>query len=566
MHPVLSTRSITNIRSNASHAVANHLDAVLSNTGTVRDVDPQQAAGDMDLLEQIGYKQEFNRNKNVFDIFSTSFSIIGILPTMVITVSFGIEGGPAAMVWGWLIASVFIFCVSCSLSFIGSAFPSAGGVFFSVNNHCSERYRVIVSFMVGCANIISWSAGNCALTYGCVQELFAAIQMGTGYMTNRFQMYGIFIGLVISMMVVAYSTTRWNTVVQKVSLFMNIFIALFFIIAVPIGYVRNVGPLNSASYVFGTIDNQRTWSSGWSFVLSWLPAIFVMCTMDSCIHMSEECKNPTRNVPIGILGTTASVGIVGWIILIVLSLCIKDQDIGALLDSDTGMVFAQVMKDALGERWSIAGMILIFFTQYLMSASSLVSMSRQVFAFARDDGIPVIYKQLAKLEPKTKVPINATTFACVVVSLFALLTLVDDAASGSLFTLGVVGNLLAWGTAALLMILPTEAAKRFRPGPFYSKWLFFPINLITVLWLTFAITLSMFPDNDNPDKQTMNYAVVVMMGCLIIFFIYYVVYGHKHYHGPKSNLELSILDAAPEEVEEYSKNSLTLEKCTELHP
>lgn len=529
MHPLLSS-------------VLHRLESIRSNQEERRLVNPREAHGDVDLLNQIGYKQELQRHYTPLQIFGVSFSVMGVLPSITISSPLGLEGGPVGLVWGWFLGGVFIMCLGVSLSFIGSAFPTSGGLFYTANMYSSDKIRVPLSFLIACSNFTAWTSGLCALTNGCVSELFAAVQIGTGFESTRFQAYGVFIGLILTMLIISWLTSRCSTYVQSFSTYLNFFIAILFVIAVPVGFRVNNGKLNDAGFVFGHFENARTWNNGWSFMLSWMPIIYTLGAMDGCIHMSEECRNPSRNVPLGIISSIAVIWIVGWFINIIIAACLLDKDVARALQSPTGMVVAQVLVDSLGKKWAIAFLVLIFVTQYLMSMSLLVALSRQVYGFARDDGIPFVYKQVKKLHPKFKVPVNAIILACCSVCILALLTLIGTTASNALFTLAIVGNLMAWAIPIFLITLPTKRARNFKPGVFYSKKFFYPVNCVTCVWLVYLIILCMFPDGRSVTSDTMNYTCVITGGAWVLSMVYYYSYGYKHYHGPRSNLSVEMLD------------------------
>lgn len=163
--------------------------------------------------------------------------------------------------------------------------------------------------------------------------------------------------------------------------------------------------------------------------------------------------------------------------------CIKDGDVSAVLNYDTGMVVAQIEVDSLGKRWAISFMCMIVIALYLMGMSLLIALSRQVFLFARDDGLPFVYNVIRVINPRFKVPLRATIFSDLLSCVLALLILIKSVAANALFSLAVAGNLLAWDVPVLLVVLPTEAAKRFVPGPFYSERWFLPVNIITCVWI-----------------------------------------------------------------------------------
>jgi len=95
------------------------------------------------LLASLGYKQEFRREFAPLEVFGIAFSIIGLLPSIASVLVYALpNGGPAAMVWGWAIASIGVLLVGISMAELASAAPTSGGVTsFSVahGGHFAER-------------------------------------------------------------------------------------------------------------------------------------------------------------------------------------------------------------------------------------------------------------------------------------------------------------------------------------------------------------------------------------------------------------------------------------------
>ena len=105
-----------------------HLHKLTTIRSPLREIDPQHNAGDADLLAQIGYKQELRRHYSTLQVFGIAFSIMGLLPSIASTLSVGLESGPAGLVWGWFLSSIFILCIGISMAFLGSAIPTSGGL------------------------------------------------------------------------------------------------------------------------------------------------------------------------------------------------------------------------------------------------------------------------------------------------------------------------------------------------------------------------------------------------------------------------------------------------------
>jgi amino acid permease len=79
---------------------------------------------------RLGYKQELRRNFTLIEVFGIAFSIMGLLPSISSTLSFSIPAGPVGMVWGWFLASMFIFVVGLAMADLGSAMPTSGGLYW----------------------------------------------------------------------------------------------------------------------------------------------------------------------------------------------------------------------------------------------------------------------------------------------------------------------------------------------------------------------------------------------------------------------------------------------------
>ncbi|WLF77328.1 hypothetical protein PVL30_001040 [Lodderomyces elongisporus] len=516
-----------------------HLHNVLSNKSEVRHIDPKHNLGDADLLHQIGYKQELNRHYSTLQMFGVAFSIMGLLPSISSVLAQGLEAGPAGLVWGWFIACVFIFCVGCGLSFLGSAIPTSGGLYYYTNYYCPDSIRVPLSFLIGCSNSLGLIGGLCSITYGFAVEILSAVSVskdGDFDITNG-KSYGVFVAGIITCVAISCSATKHAATLQTVSIVVNVFLIVLFLIAVPIGVGKNYS-FNDRAFIFGNFENARDWGTVWSVFISLQPAVWVIGSYDSVIHVSEESRNAQRAIPVGILGSITACWFMGWAIVIVCAASVKDGDVARVLATDTGSPMAQIIYDALGKKWAVAFMSLIAVGQYLMSISIAIAISRQIWSFARDDGLPIIYKWVKVIDPRIKVPVRATVFAGVASLILGLLVLINGSAgSGALFSLAICSNTLAFGIPILLSLLP-YGYKKFQPGPFYfGKVVSSFISAVAVGWSAFIIVLTMFPDMKSVDKNSMNYTVVINVGIWILSLIYYFTWGYKTYSGPKSNLD-----------------------------
>ncbi|KAI3403663.2 hypothetical protein KGF56_003590 [Candida oxycetoniae] len=475
---------------------------------------------------------------------------MGLLPSISSVLNQGLEAGPAGLVWGWFIAGFFITIVGCAMSFLGSAIPTSGGLYYYANYYCPDLFRVPLSFVIACSNSLGLMGGLCSISYGFAVEVLSAVaisQDGNFNITNA-KCYGIFAACVVSNIIISCLATQHAASLQTASIVVNVFLVLLFLIAVPAGMGHG---FNSRGFIFGNFENARDWGTVWSVFISLQPAVWTIGSFDSVIHCSEESKNAQRSIPIGILGSIIACWSLGWFIVIVCAACIKDGNVPRVLSSDTGSAMAQIIYDSLGKKWAVAFMSLIAVGQYLMAISIMIALSRQIWSFARDDGLPIVYRYVKYVDPKIKVPVRASIFAGILSLFLGLLVLINGTAgSGALFSLGICSSSLAWAVPSLLILLP-HGWKKFQPGPFYfGKTLSTGICAVSVCWLFFIIVLNMFPDNKKVDRDSMNYTVVINVGVWFLSLVYYFAWGYKVYSGPKSNLDESNKDESETESDE----------------
>ncbi|KAK6885706.1 GABA-specific permease [Candida tropicalis] len=287
-----------------------HLQSVLSHRSEIRSIDPQHNAGDVELLAQIGYKQELRRHYSTLQVFGIAFSIMGLLPSVASVLSVGLESGPAGLVWGWFLSSIFILCIGISMAFLGSAIPTSGGLYYYTNYYCPDAFRVPLSFMIGCSNSLGLIGGLCSISYGFAVQVLSAvyIQQDGGFEITNAKCYGIFVGCVVTNAFICCLATKQAALLQTISIIVNVFLVLLFIIAVPAGKAHD---FNSASFIFTNFENSRDYGTVWSFALSWMPAIWTIGSFDSTIHCSEEAKNAQRAIPFGITGSITACWLLG---------------------------------------------------------------------------------------------------------------------------------------------------------------------------------------------------------------------------------------------------------------
>ena len=139
------------------------------------------------------------------------------------------------------------------------------------------------------------------------------------------------------------------------------------------------------------------------FLLGLLLPIYTITGYDASAHTSEETKRAAHSVPRGIVSSILWSSLAGWIMLCAFVLMIPDMAEAAkqgwnvffwAIDAKMNPVFAKLLY------------IAIFISQWLCGLATVTSVSRMIFAFSRDGGLP-FSKALASVSKAHRTPVSA---------------------------------------------------------------------------------------------------------------------------------------------------------------
>lgn len=172
-------------------------------------------------------------------------------------------------------------------------------------------------------------------------------------------------------------------------------------------------------------------------------------------------------------------------------------------------------------------------TSILWSAPWTIFLSVQVYAFARDGGIPYS-KTWRRLHPVTKVPANAIWLCTAVAILIALPILklsVVFTATSSMCTIGWVG-----AYAVPLFARMVVAEESFKRGPFHlgraSRW----VCGVAFLWVCYTCSVFLLPTEYPIEWSTFNYAPVAVGLVMSFSMLWWLLDARKWFRGPIRNI------------------------------
>lgn len=149
-----------------------------------------------------------------------------------------------------------------------------------------------------------------------------------------------------------------------------------------------LGPKGNASEVFTTFNNYGGWSSdGLSAVVGILAVMIPLLGADGAVHMSEELRDASKILPRSMIWTTILNGASGWIIII--TFCFTLGNLDDVISTPTGQPYIFVFYQAT-ESYAGASVLsaLVIFMAMFCNLSITATASRQLWSFARDQGVP----------------------------------------------------------------------------------------------------------------------------------------------------------------------------------
>ena len=128
----------------------------------------REFTADEEVLAALGYKPEFKREFSLWTTFCVSFAVLGLLPSFAATLYYGMGyAGTPGMVWGWLIAMVFIQCVAMGMAELCSSMPTSGGLYYASAVLAPPGYGPFAAWITGWSNWLGQVTGAPSVDYAC---------------------------------------------------------------------------------------------------------------------------------------------------------------------------------------------------------------------------------------------------------------------------------------------------------------------------------------------------------------------------------------------------------------
>ena len=250
-----------------------------------------------------------------------------------------------------------------------------------------------------------------------------------------------------------------------------------------------------------------------------------MSGYDAPFHLSEECSNANIASPRAIVLTSAIGGLFGWFLQLVVAYTVIDID--SVISSDLGQPWAAYLLQVMPQRTALAILALTIMCAFSMGQGCMVAASRVTFAYARDGCFPGSW-WIARVNEKTRTPVNAVWFNTVIGVLLTLLIFGGPVAIGAIFSIGAIAAFVAFTIPIAIRVFCM--GNRFRPGPWHLGRWSMPIGIAACSFVVVMVPVLCLPSLRGADLEY----VYTFVNVILLFFIRSHV-CQENYYEPKAN-------------------------------
>ncbi|SGZ48876.1 CIC11C00000001182 [Sungouiella intermedia] len=523
---------ISRIRDLAPATILNHI---------LHDADDDE----IEHVEHFKYKQDLDRKLTVSSIIGLGFTLMGIpfglSSTLWILL---VDGGNVTMLYGWLIVGFFSICIVLSLCEIIAKFPTAGGVYHFSAILSNEKYSLVSSWFTGWFLLIgNWTYAVSIMFLGSQFILSIFGLKNVYYKEDIMLVLGVYFILLSFVGFVNFKFSRYLEYINRVCIIWSIGSVLLIGTFLMLFAKRK----NSIGHILTDFDNTRSgWPDPLAFMIGLQSSSFTLTGYGMLFSMTDEVKNPERNMPKGAISAVVMCVIQG--LFFILSILVILPELSVVLDTNPEIMPIDIVFKSATQSYIVSFLLILLLvgTVIFQAIGGLTTASRSTYAFARDGGLPFknLWVEVGSVEDSV-LPKNALFLSMGVCGAFSLLALISPSAFAAFMGASVISLALANGIPIFCLML--NKRRKIKGSAFRLRYFGWLINGISVIWvfLSFFI-LCLPPVIKNLTWQTMNYASVVFVVLVLTAAVGYKTWGANVFTGPPIDtdyLELHNLEA-----------------------
>jgi amino acid transporter len=391
---------------------------------------------DEQVLERFGYRQELKRSLGYFSAFALSFSVISVTTGLFANYGSGLQIGGPAFIWTWLIVGAGQFLVALVFAQLARQIPLSGYAYQWTRQLAGER----LAWWAGWIMIVQFIAGMSGVCYAMANYLVPYLGLAE---TNR--------NVVLTTVAILFTISLINHFGIRLASLVNDFSVVAEILGtVSIGLLLLAVALIRKTHPVSFLFSHPAQPSG----LAYLPAFASSALMsawtiggfEAAANVAEETHMPQQRVPMAIILSELASVFLGFPVLIGFTLAIPSLAIAST--HSTPLLY--IMEQHFPPYVTDVAMLLVFISIFACALANVTTLTRMVWAMARDGQLPVS-SWLAHVSVH-KVPANAIWTVALIAAVFTSWAKVEVVITGVCTLLmyivyGIVVAAALWGAS-----------------------------------------------------------------------------------------------------------------------
>nr|WP_088561942.1 amino acid permease [Arboricoccus pini] len=464
----------------------------------------------------MGYAQELERRLSGFSNFAVSFSIICILSGGINSLAQGISGvGGAAIGIGWPLGCLVSGVFAIAMAQIASAYPTAGGLYHwgSILGNRGIGWVTAWLNLLGLVTVLG------AINVGTWTFFLGVFGPVIGFTGTYGEQLTFMVIITALQAVINHRGIKLTSILTDFSGYLILFgsaaIAVAFFAYAPSHDFSRLWTFSNFSGDVGGGIWPQTNSTFFLFLLGLLLPIYTITGYDASAHTSEETRNAALSVPRSMVRSVFWSGLMGWIFLSAIVIAIPDMGAAA---AQGWNVFFWTADQVLPSGIKVFLYIVIFAAQFLCGLATVTSVSRMIFAFARDGGLPFSSK-LRHVSPHFRTPVNAIWTGAALAVLFTSYTPLYT----TIVSVTVIFLFLSFAVPIVLGLIHF-GGRWSKMGPWNIGGLYRLVALLVIASMVLIFLIGIQPPNDA--------AFWITVGFLILTAIVWFGFERRRFKGP----------------------------------
>jgi len=462
---------------------------------------------DREKLRKLGYIQELDRSLGVFSNFALSFSVISILTGLITLYGFNVMEKGAYGFWAWIVVGIFQLFMALSLGEIASCYPIAGGVYQWTNILGNNR----MGWFNGWISLIGWSACTTGINYGLAKFLSELFNLNTSITAL----------LIICLIIVALQSSISFWGIKGVAKLNTLSVVIHIVGVLAIFVLLLIFSEPNIDWQVVSIEHAFKDFKLEFFIPALMMGAWTLTAFDASASISEECINPTKTVPYGMI-LSVFFSIIGGA-LILFSFAQNSSVLGEMQGTGSS-ISLNIITKILGPNLASLISIILVSAMFICGLAAQTVTVRIIYAFSRNNGLPFseIWKKVSR---KNNIPIFSIVLCGsieLIISLAVTVIAWDPSAkmipSNALPIITSLSTAGLYTSYAVVMVLSIVRRKKIKKekGEFSLGKLGLVINVISLLWAASIAGITLFVYN--------TFVALIFLIIMTLLTVYYFVY------------------------------------------